>query len=207
VPKWFSKNRYVYRDYEFIPPEEIYARRIARLTADHEREDTKSFSTRTTPPYRQQQSSRVSREIDEFLQKLNDAPLRRQKEVIGDFRVAKRSAFLNLLNAERSRTARLSAEGWKKAKAAASDRREFHPQRGDFDEPAFTRFGTEALRKLSPTAYPRMWAKDLPRFLNPNIAIPCIQRRARREVMFAKKLAGRAYRTPHHRNPHSGDPC
>lgn len=47
----------------------------------------------------------------------------------------------------------------------------------------------------------------LPVFGNPASALPCVDRRVKREVMFAKKKAGRAYRTRKRRSPYSSYRC
>lgn len=47
----------------------------------------------------------------------------------------------------------------------------------------------------------------LPAFANPSQVIPCIQRKMRREVMFAKDRAGKGYRSRKRRTWSSGVPC
>lgn len=204
---WFTRGRYSYRQYGIIPKEEINARRVERLVASHERDLSKIARQSEKSNQSKKNSVSLSREINDFLQRVYGEVNTRQKARLDTGRAAKRSAFLTTLNRERDLRRRLSEEGWKKAKAAASDRRQFHPQRGDFDFQASTKYGTVADTVLRKFYYPKMWAKDLPRYLNPTIAIPCIQRHARREVMFAKKLAGKGYKTPHNRNNNSGVPC
>ena len=209
MPSWFTRGRYTYRTPEWLPKEEIAARRVARLVGDHERDASRIASYSANKAARQkksQQAEKLSREIKDFLQKAYDLKTGGQKERMRRSAQLQRSLFLTL-ERERSQRTKLSEEGWKKAQAAASDRRRFHPQRQDFDYAASTRFGTIAHTVLSKAYYPKMWAKDLPRYLNPTVAIPCIQRHARREVLFAKKLAGKGYRSPHHRNNNSGVPC
>lgn len=206
MPSWFTRGRYSYRTYEWLPKEEIAARRVARLVGDHERDASRIASQNRSKQKDKKDTVRLSREISDFLEKTYDLKTGGQKERLKRSAQLQRSLLLTL-NRERDQRTKLSEEGWKKAQAAASDRRRFHPQRHDFDYAASTRFGTVADKVLAKRFYPKMWAKDLPRYLNPTVAIPCIQRHARREVMFAKKLAGKGYRTPHHRNPNSGVPC
>lgn len=47
----------------------------------------------------------------------------------------------------------------------------------------------------------------LPAFANPTQVVPCIQRKMRREVMFAKDKAGRGYHAKKRRTWSSGVPC
>lgn len=47
----------------------------------------------------------------------------------------------------------------------------------------------------------------LPAFANPSQVIPCVQRKMRREVMFAKDRAGRGYKAKKRRTWSSGVPC
>lgn len=209
MPKnWFSRGRYSYREYDWIPKEEIATRRVARLVAAHERDANAIASQiRKTKKNSQSISERLSRENIETIKKMYDEVITRQKVRLDTNRAAKRRAFQTLLANERAQRTKLSEDGWKKAKAAASDRRQFHPQRGDFDFVASTKYGTIADTVLKKFVYPKMWAKDLPRYLNPTIAIPCIQRHARREVLFAKKLTRKGIHSPKHRNSNSGVPC
>lgn len=53
----------------------------------------------------------------------------------------------------------------------------------------------------------RLGSGLLPRFHLPTQVIPCIRRKVRREVMFARKSAGRGYRVKHRRTWSSGVPC
>lgn len=50
-------------------------------------------------------------------------------------------------------------------------------------------------------------AAGRPQYHRKSHLVPCIERAARRAVMFALKSAGRAYHVPHRRRPSSGVPC
>lgn len=89
------------------------------------------------------------------------------------------------------------------AKASAGDRRQFNFSSSPTAVNARTVFGTEAFVKFVPVTARAAAAH----FLSPAMVIPCIQREVRREVMFASRKAGRGYRVPHHRGPHSDIGC
>lgn len=81
--------------------------------------------------------------------------------------------------------------------ASASDRRFFNPLGSLLN--ARTYFGTEARSYVS--------ARGKRMFVNPLMSLPCVDRLVRREVMFAKKKAGRGYRVPHRFGPMSMIGC
>lgn len=74
--------------------------------------------------------------------------------------------------------------------ATATDRRFFHPL-GDW-RPMKTIFGSSAAHFLKHGLRGQ--------FSHPSIAIPCVQRAVKREVMFALKKAGKGHRTRKRRN-------
>lgn len=87
-----------------------------------------------------------------------------------------------------------------KVQAAAANKSYYNPTGKDF---ASTIFGTAA-RLSGFTQLGESWTRS---FLNPSAVLPCIQRSIRREVMFAKKHAGKGYRVKHRRTWSSGIPC
>jgi hypothetical protein len=88
------------------------------------------------------------------------------------------------------------------AKASAADGRYYNPVAQSIRNPR-TDFGTEAFVRM--VARPFLTSRSM--FHAPSIAMPCVQRMARREVMFAKKHAGKGHRVPHKRNPNSSIWC
>lgn len=76
----------------------------------------------------------------------------------------------------------------------------FNPTGKDF---ASTIAGTAA-RLSGWTQLGESWTRS---FLDRSRVLPCIQRSVRREVMFAKKYAGKGYRVRHRRSWASGIPC
>lgn len=204
MPKWY-RGKYLYPEIPKLSKEEIYARRVERLVAAHERDASRiaRLKLANQSQFNKQQRDRLSRETRKYLQDLYDAEKQRQKD--RSTRSAQRIAksFDNLIRRERLQRIKLSEEGFRKAKAAAADRRFYHPSPDDLP---MTKYGTLADTVLAKRTYPKMWAKDLHRFLTPSLALPCIQRAARREVMIAKKF-NVGHRTPKRRNPNSGVPC
>lgn len=65
-----------------------------------------------------------------------------------------------------------------------------------------TIYGTEAWIGIP---FPKSWTRTgtVPRFVSKTISLPCVERSVRREVMFAKKKAGKGYRVRHRRHPFS----
>lgn len=103
-------------------------------------------------------------------------------------------------------------EGWKKAKPSGADRRQYDPTKNEFARTLYGAFADVGLqfRSIAQGVNRASWkvhAGWVPRFVNPNAVVPCIQRHVRREIMFAKKKAGRGYRVKHRRNAFSGVPC
>lgn len=86
--------------------------------------------------------------------------------------------------------------GQRKVSPSGGDKRRYNPTGKDF---ASTIHGYRAtFRPLE------SW---LPAFANVTEVIPCIQRKVRREVMFAKDRAGRGYKAKKRRTWASGVPC
>jgi hypothetical protein len=149
---------------------------------------------------------KISDEIQRFL---DDATVLRQK--VDSRSTARSKAFVTALARERALSARLTREGFEKAKAAAADKRQFNPQGKDF---ASTVHGTQAAFgylsrglgiRRDPLGAHRL--ASLPSFLNPTSLVPCIQRQERREVLFAKGKGGRGYKGKKRRTFVSGIIC
>lgn len=90
-----------------------------------------------------------------------------------------------------------SREGQAKVTPTGGDKRRYNPTGKLF---AATTSGNIA-RLVSPR---NTWVRV---FKNPGSVIPCIQRSVRREVMFAKKFAGKGYKVRHRRSWSTGVPC
>lgn len=89
-------------------------------------------------------------------------------------------------------------EGQQKSTPSGGNKSYFNPTGKDF---AATTSGTVArIGRAIRTSF-------MPSFRMPTTVIPCIQRHAQREVMFAKGHAGRGYHTKKRRNWSSGVPC
>lgn len=118
-----------------------------------------------------------------------------------------RSAFsstrlANLLARSRSEQETLTRQGWQKAQAAAADKRQYNPTGKDY---ASTIYGTYV--RARGFAEGRLMLEGAHAVGLPLSLVPCVQRLTRREVLFAKKQAGKGHRTPHKKTYNSGVPC
>lgn len=84
-----------------------------------------------------------------------------------------------------------------KTSVAGADKRRYDPTGKDY---AVTRHGVVAKLVLPATSWVRV-------FRNPLVTVPCVQRSMRREVMFARRKAGKGYRSPKRKTWASGVPC
>lgn len=203
----FKKYRPI--GYQFKEPERIAPAiaRERRLTAMLEREprfqQVPNFNV--VRQKLQAERSRVTKEIIS-----DDVKTGRQKAAsiaaaLATFRErdfsdpVKRSQYRVLRSAQLAHEAAMqSGGGRRKVNPTGLDLRSFNPTGKDH---ASTVTGTAA--RFSK----RVAAAFLPKFHMASHVIPCIQRHAQREVMFAKGYAGRGYKTRKRRNWSSGVPC
>lgn len=89
--------------------------------------------------------------------------------------------------------------GQKKVSPVGGDKRRYDPTGKGY---ASTRYGTIARLIGSPLA--SSWLQV---FRNPSAVIPCVQRKSRREVLFAKGKGGKGYRVRRRRTWASAIPC
>lgn len=92
--------------------------------------------------------------------------------------------------------------GQTKASPSGGDKRRYNPTGKDF---AVTRHGVIAsLSRAVGSPFASSWVQA---FNHAGQVIPCIQRKKRREVMFAKGKGGRGYRVKHRKTWSTGVPC
>lgn len=130
----------------------------------------------------------AARETNERLRRLS--PLERERNRDGFYRSGqdRTAAILGILDRERRRSAPLTREAYARAEAIAASRRLYDPLASEL---------------RGQRGYGYMPSKG---DIVPSVDYdPCVEYRAsqkvRREVMFAKSLAGRGYRTSHRRSP------
>lgn len=190
---------------------------------------SKYYKTKTTPiinkiPERFTQSEARERSLAAALRqnleqqrrtgRLNDALSPGVKKFLNEayqsgrpkavFRTAAyKKALRTELKLEAMRSLR-SKEGSQNAASSGADRRQFSPVK---DEYAKNIYGSFAALKSGADAVNRSAFNAMPGFMRPMQVVPCIQRHVRKEVLFAKKKAGRGYRVSHKRGPFSGVPC
>lgn len=202
MPGWFTSRFYPgisYKTLERLSPEEARQRRLfAEL--GRQRKELEVRSARLSPA-----NEFHRKKLEEFESKLKNALEARRRNVErirskGDFRRLKTARLLLLQLTQRRDALRQRAELERRAslqQASAVNRRSYLPR--GFSVNPRTVFGTEAWTAVSQGS--RRY------FKSPLLAIPCVDRLVRREVMFAKKHAGRAYRVPHKHNPFSHIGC
>lgn len=113
---------------------------------------------------------------------------------------AKRNAYRELRRMQLNSQEPATRGGRQKVSPTGGDKRRYDPTGKDH---ARTRYG-EFARYAVGSPFASSWMQV---FRNPTAVIPCIQRKSRREVMFAKGKAGRGYKVKHRRNIFSGVPC
>lgn len=109
---------------------------------------------------------------------------------------AKRAKYRKLRQLQLEAAELARGRGRKKVSPPGADMRQFNPTGKNF---AYTIHGNRAALRTGV----RTWQ----RFFMPLAVVPCIQRKMRREVMFANKKAGSGYRSRKRRNWASGIPC
>lgn len=207
MPRWFTKNKYLYPEPERFTPSEARARRLAQLLERERRfQELPNFRFVQSRLEREAALSRVAKNI------LNENP---DRVVKGSKRQSPKAAsiaaalsqftekdFSDPAKRKQYRLLRQAQSDRKNVPSNTSDKRRFDPTGKDY---AKTIAGTSALvSSVVNPLRPSSWTQQ---FVNPMQTIPCVQRLVRREVMFAKKSAGHGYRTPKRRTWASGIPC
>lgn len=203
---WFTKG-YLNKQYTYITPERIsptIARERALAAA-------LAKNLKLQERYKRLGARPVSGELKpSTLKFLTDAEVALRRARASTARRQNIRAFETLgAIARANRT--MQREGFEKAQPTGSDRRRFNPA----SSLASDLYGNVArtglhVREAWKTVNQASWQLNggwVPRFLNPNAVVPCVSRKLRREVMFAKKKAGRGYATKKRRNENSGVPC
>lgn len=103
-----------------------------------------------------------------------------------------------LMATRREASQEASKGGQRKVRGFAPDFRSFWPH----TEAAFDVTGNPV--RFTKFLFGTSW---MPMFKHAQSVVPCIERWVRREVMFAKKKAGRGYKVKHRQRWHSGVPC
>src|SRR5262245_27525723 len=124
------KGKYTYKSPERFTKDEARERRLLSALAENERlvarvEKARTEQERRRNERKQTDNAALSLEIQKFL---NDAAVR-QRQKDGLRPSARQKAFVTLLEQERARNARLTREGYERARTAASDRRQYNPFR------------------------------------------------------------------------------
>lgn len=199
----FSQYRYLYKEPERLSPEEARQRRLTSVL-ERERERLRVENVRLSPA----NVSHINR-LKEFQVKFG-AELEARRARMLEVKRSNVNSYpkSSALRAARSRLSQLEQRQSALLQAAAAERRRKSMFASAFDRRLFqfdpfakfsgrTVFGTDAWMKH------RVDRKGVARrvFRSPAISLPCIDRMIRREVMFANKHAGRAYRKPHKFNP------
>lgn len=139
--------------------------------------------------------------LDERRRRVERAAKRNPSIVRSPSYIAAMSKLLQLERRRNDLLERAAAERRKKGREArAVDSRFYNPDRMARMWPR-TDFGTDAWLKWNVKGALRQVVR------NPFLALPCVDRMVRREVMFAKKKAGKGYRKPHRRGPLSNIGC
>lgn len=112
---------------------------------------------------------------------------------------AQRAAYRKLRQMQLNSPEPAKRGGQKNVSPTGGDRRRYNPHGKNV---AYTKYGNFARYAGSPLA--SSWMQV---FRNPWAVIPCIQRKERTEVMFAKGYAGKGYKVKHRKGPFSGVPC
>lgn len=188
---YFSKYRPYYSIPERISPENARLNRINAALAENlrlqERYDRLSLDVKNT--------ANAGRRLNQARQQFGPkADL--MAAALASF---SEKDFADPANRIAYRKLRAQQAGRQQSKPSGADKRQFNPTGYDFASTLYGGFATIGKRLTLKSA--------LPRFHMSYSVIPCIERHVRREVMFAKKKAGRGYRTPKRRTWASGVPC
>lgn len=203
----FSKYRPQYKIPERISPEDARERRLTALLERERRfAELPNFQVKLEETRRKAALSRVTENI------LNENT---RSDVKGGKRTRPKAAsiaaalslftekdFADPQRRAAYRKLRNLQGGQQNVTPSGGDKRRFNPTGKDY---ASTIYGT--LARLSGVPHALHSAQWQAKFLNPSKVIPCIQRTVRREVMFARRHAGRGYHTPKRRTWASGVPC
>lgn len=203
----FSKYRP--RGYKFKEPERITLSeaRERRLTALLEREPRFQAVPNFEAKQKELQASR-SRVTTTTI--VNDDKTSRQKaaSIAAALSIFQESDFVDPAKRARYRDLRRAQEALRYEIKSGGGRRKVNPT--GYDQRSFNPTGKETASTRSGTAAriaSALKATFVPSFKMPTTVIPCLQRHAQREVMFAKGHAGRGYKTKKRRNWASGVPC
>lgn len=203
MPKFF-RHHYYYPEPERLTPAEARARRLEGLLERERRfADLPNFPEKLA----EARSRVVKKEPLGLTREIVNEPVSRVQKaasIAAALSRFKESDFADPEKRTRYRKLRAAQGGQQKVEPSGSDKRRFNPTGKDF---ASTIYGTAArlsgrLRDSADTS--SSWVQV---FANPGSVIPCIQRKARREVMFALGFGGRGYKKPKRRTWSSGVPC
>lgn len=190
-----------YSGFKYLEPERLdpteARRRRVQSELDRTRKVMESWDARRLSPANQFHLN----QLKEFEVKLSDELEARRRRVVdlerkGDYRRLKSARSVLFHLTQRHALLRKRAASEQRAnelrslyQASAADRRFYNPS--VIRNPRNV-YGTEALvHAYAHTKY---------RYRHAHLSIPCIRRAVRKEVMFATRKAGRAYRKPHRFN-------
>lgn len=203
----FSKYRPNYLNPERFSPEEARERRLtAMLERERRFSELPNFQVKLDEVRRKAALSRVTKNIlnedAERLVKVRKQSGPKAASIAAALKMFTERDFADPQLRSAYRELRRRQGGQQNVVPSGSDKRRYNPTGKDF---ASTIYGT--LARLSGVPHALHSARWQAQFLNPTKVIPCIQRTVRKEVMFAKKHAGKGYRTPKRRTWASGVPC
>lgn len=191
---------------ERLTPDEARQRRLFS-ELDRQRKVLEDQPERLSQAY----NSRYLNQLKEFQTKFSaelEARRKRDQYFQPESRAyqANRSRLLQLVSMQSMLQTKASLEAKRRYQFQKSfvdrSRSQFDPTRAD------TIWQTIAwITEANFHRYPSFALRFRQKFMNRGVVVPCIQRVARREVMFAKRKAGRGYRVPHKRGPLSNIGC
>lgn len=193
------KHRHKYITPERLTPDEARERRLTALLEREQRFlEVQNFATTLERVRRDRSPENIKNRSTVTSGILNDRQMSGHKAALiaAALRTYTERDFQDAAKRQEYRRLRTAQQELENVRAHASDRRRFNPTGKNT---ASTIFGTAA-RLVG-------WNAVIPRFEFPAVTLPCIQRHAQREVMFAKGYAGRGYHTRKRRNWASGVPC
>lgn len=200
-----SKNHNLYKEPERFTSSEARQRRLfAELS--RQRKELEAQPTRLSPANKfhlnrlKEFEAKFSARI-EFERKRVEHAVRRDPSIVRS--LSYKAAMSRLLQLQQRRSAllqRASEERRKRLQERSVDSRYWNPWSEVRYYPR-TVFGTDAWTRLGPgDAFRRVVKSAL-------LSLPCLDRSVRRQVMFAKKKAGKGYRVKHRRGPLSAIGC
>lgn len=206
-PKIFPKrdNQNLYKEPERFTSSEARQRRLfAELS--RQRKELEVKSTRLSPANKFHLNKLKEFEVKfgariEYERKRADAAVRRNPSIVRS--LSYKAAMSRLLQLQQRRAAllqRAAEERRARLQARAVDSRSWNPDPVVRSYPR-TKFGTDAWVQLAPGVRFKQMVRSA------MLSLPCLDRMARREVMFAKKKAGRGYRVKHRKGPLSAIGC